>query len=155
MLILSLAFLMGLIAGLRAFTAPAVISWSVRFGILPLTGTWLHLLGSTWTRWIFTLGALIELINDKLPSTLSRKTPPQFIIRILMGSLCGAALTTPQGHSIQGMIAGALGAVVGTLGGAGLRKRLTEAIGGKDLPIALLEDCIAILGGILLVSRLF
>jgi uncharacterized membrane protein len=31
--------------------------------------------------------------------------------------------------------------------------RLVRAIGGKDLPIALLEDVIAIAGALLLVSR--
>jgi uncharacterized membrane protein len=47
-----------------------------------------------------------------------------------------------------------MGAVVGTLGGAEFRGRLVKAIGGRDLPIALLEDAIAILGGLFIVSHL-
>jgi len=43
--------------------------------------------------------------------------------------------------------------VVGTLGGYEIRSRLVKAIGGKDLPIALLEDAIAVGGAILIVSQ--
>jgi uncharacterized membrane protein len=46
-----------------------------------------------------------------------------------------------------------VGAVAGTLGGYEFRARLVRAIGGKDLPIALLEDAIAIVGAIVVVSR--
>lgn len=53
---------------------------------------------------------------------------------------------------VGGLIAGALGAVLGTLGGYEARKRLVAATGGKDLPIALLEDAVAVIGAILIVS---
>jgi uncharacterized membrane protein len=43
--------------------------------------------------------------------------------------------------------------VAGTLGGYEFRARLVRAIGGKDLPIALLEDVIAVGGAALIVSR--
>jgi uncharacterized membrane protein len=43
-----------------------------------------------------------------------------------------------------GLILGALGAVAGTLIGARARGALVRANGGKDLPIALLEDATAI-----------
>ena len=39
------------------------------------------------------------------------------------------------------------------MGGYQARKRLVAATGGKDLPIALLEDAIAIGGAFLIVSR--
>jgi hypothetical protein len=42
---------------------------------------------------------------------------------------------------------GVIGAVLGTLGGYHARRRLVAATGGKDLPIALLEDAVAIVGG--------
>jgi uncharacterized membrane protein len=53
---------------------------------------------------------------------------------------------------IGGLIAGAIGAVLGTLGGYEARKRLVAATGGKDLPIALLEDAVAVIGAVLIVS---
>jgi uncharacterized membrane protein len=71
-----------------------------------------------------------------------------------MGAFCGAALGAPSQGLIGGLLAGALGAVAGTLGGYEARMRLVKAIGGKDLPIALLEDAVAICGGFLIVSRL-
>jgi len=50
-------------------------------------------------------------------------------------------------------VAGVCGAVAGTLGGYEFRVRLVKATGGNDLRIALLEDAIAIAGGLLIVSR--
>jgi uncharacterized membrane protein len=54
---------------------------------------------------------------------------------------------------LGGLLAGVLGAVGGTFGGHEFRSRLVRATGGNDLPIALLEDAIAIGGAIFLVSR--
>jgi uncharacterized membrane protein len=146
-----LAFAIGIIAGLRAMTAPAVTSWAARFGVLNLSGSWMAFLGYSWTLWIFTLAAIGELVNDKLPTTPSRKAPPGFIARIISGGLCGAAFGVQGGNIAGGIIAGMLGAVVGTLGGADLRARLAKAF-GKDMPAALLEDAIAIAGVLIIVS---
>jgi len=154
MIFLIAAFLIGIVAGLRAVTAPAVVSWAARLGILSLSGTWLGWLGYQWTPWIFTIAALGEIVNDKLPGTPSRKVPPQFITRVVTGSLSGAAIGTGHAAPVAGALLGALGAVAGTLGGAEFRGRLVRAIGGKDLPIALLEDCITIASGILIVRFL-
>src|SRR5690349_15693293 len=136
---LLLAFLIGVGAGLRAMTPLAAVSWAAHLGWLNVTGTPLAFLASTAAPYITTLLAIGELINDKLPKTPSRKAPPSFIVRILVGALCGAAFVWPAGA-----LAGAVGAVAGTLGGYEFRSRLVRATGGKDLPIALLEDVIAI-----------
>ncbi|MEO7651660.1 MAG: DUF4126 family protein [Bryobacteraceae bacterium] len=146
-----LAFLIGVIAGLRAMTAPAAVSWAARLGWLHLEGTPLAFLGYAATPYIFTLLAIGELISDQLPSTPSRKAPPGFIVRILMGGLCGGAFGAAGQNLIGGLVAGVLGAVAGTLGGYEFRVRLVRATGGKDLPIALLEDAIAIGGAFLIV----
>ena len=145
MAVLLLAFLIGVVAGLRAMTAPAVVSWAARLGWIQLAGTPLAFLGYAWTPYIVTLAALAELVTDKLAKTGSRKAPFPFVVRILSGALCGAALGAAAGQGLAGgLIAGAVGAVAGTLGGYELRMRLTRAAGGKGLPIALLEDAIAI-----------
>ena len=148
-----LAFLIGVIAGLRALTAPAAVSWAARLGWLHLENTWLAFLGYAATPYIFSVLAVGELINDKLPKAPSRKAPPGFIARIVTGALCGAALAAADGSLIAGLLAGVLGAIAGTLGGYEFRARLVRAIGGKDLPIALLEDALAIGGAALIVSR--
>jgi uncharacterized membrane protein len=143
-----LAFLIGVVAGMRAMTAPAAISWAARMGRLPLSGTGLAFLGYAWTPWVFTLAAIAELISDQLPSTPSRTVPVQFGTRIAMGGLCGAALTAAGGSLLAGAVVGAAGAVVGTLGGRVFRARLATAF-GSDRPAALIEDALAIMGGLL------
>jgi uncharacterized membrane protein len=148
-----LVFLIGVVAGLRSMTAPAAVSWAARLGWLQLENTWLAFLGFAATPYIFTVLALGELVADKLPKTPSRKSPVGFVGRILSGALCGVALGATNQAVIGGLVAGVLGAIVGTLGGYEFRTRLATAIGGKDLPIALLEDAIAICGAFLIVSR--
>jgi uncharacterized membrane protein len=149
-----LAFLIGGIAGLRSMVAPAVVSWAARLGWLHLENTPLAFLGFAATPYIISVLAIGEVINDKLPKTPSRKEPGSFVARVVTGALSGAAIGAAAGSLIGGLVAGALGAVAGTLGGYEFRSRLVKAIGGNDLPIALLEDAIAIAGGLLIVSRL-
>lgn len=146
------AFAIGVIAGLRSLTAPAVVSWAAALRWLHLDNTPLAFLGYAATPYIFTVLAIAELIADKLPRTPSRKAPPGLIARILMGALCGAAFGAIRDELVFGAIAGVAGALVGTFGGYELRARLARAI-GKDLPAAILEDAIAIGGALFLVSR--
>lgn len=153
MSILVCAFLIGVIAGLRALTAPTLVSWAAGLGWINLEGTPFHFLALPITRYILSAAALGEIVNDKLPNTPSRKIPPQFITRIVMGGFAGAALGASRGSLVLGLLAGAVGAVAGTLGGAEVRSRLVKAIGGNDLPIALLEDVIAVVGAYLIVSH--
>lgn len=150
MSVFALAFLIGVIAGLRSMTAPAAVSWAARLGWVHVENTWLAFLGFQFSPYIITVLAVGELIADKLPKTPSRKAAGPFGFRIVSGALCGAALGA---GSLGGAIAGALGAVAGTLGGYELRMRLVKATGGRDLPIALLEDVIAVGGAVLIVSR--
>ncbi len=150
---LLLGFLIGVVAGLRSMTPLAAVSWAARLGSLHLENTGLAFLGYAVTPYIFSVLAVGELINDKLPKTPSRKAPLPFGARIVVGAFCGAALGLPAGSAITGAIAGAAGAIVGTLGGYEFRSRLVKATGGKDLPIALLEDAIAIAAAFWIVSR--
>jgi uncharacterized membrane protein len=154
MAIYALAFLIGVVAGLRAMTAPAAVSWAAALGWLHLDGSWLAFLGYRFTPYIFSILAVVELVTDQLPSTPSRKVPQQFAARIVSGALCGTALGTAGGGWLGGLVAGILGAIVGTLGGAEARARLVAAIGGWDLPIALAEDAVALLGGLAIVMAL-
>ncbi len=147
-----LAFLIGIVAGLRSMTAPAVVSWAARLGWLHLENTWLSFMGAAITPYIFSLAAIGELINDKLPKTPSRKAPGPFGARIVMGALCGAAFGAPSGSTIGCVVAGIVGAVAGTMGGYAARTRASKAI-GKDLPIALIEDAVAICSAFLICGR--
>jgi uncharacterized membrane protein len=139
-----LALVLGIVAGLRSLTPLAAVSWAARLGLLHLEYTWLAFLGYSWTPYILTALAIGEIINDKLPKTPSRKAPVPFLARIVTGALSGAAVGTAGEALTGGLIAGIVGAVLGTLGGYEFRARLVRAIGGKDLPIALVEDAIAV-----------
>ncbi|AJY44553.1 DUF4126 family protein [Martelella endophytica] len=140
-----LALLIGIVAGLRAMMAPAAISWAAYLGALDLSGSWLSFLASPWAVGILTVLALAELVTDQLPSTPSRKVPPQFGARIFTGAVCGAAFGIAGGFWLAGLVLGMVGAVLGTLGGAAARHRLAVYF-GRDLPAALIEDAVAILG---------
>jgi uncharacterized membrane protein len=147
LLALLMALLIGIIAGLRSLTAPAVVSWAAFLGWINLHGTWASWMGNIITVIILSLLAVGELVNDKLPKTPARTAPPVFAARIIMGAFAGAVIGTVWGAKWGGLGAGIVGAVLGTLGGYQARTRLVAATGGKDLPIALLEDAVAILGG--------
>ena len=147
------AFLIGVTAGLRTFTPIAAVSWAATMGRLSLANTWLAFLGYSAAPYITSVLAVGELVNDKLPKTPSRKIPPQFIARLVAGSLSGAAIGAPSGAWIPGSLAGALGAVAGTLGGAEIRARMARAF-GKDLPAALIEDAVAVLAAFLIAFHL-
>lgn len=147
------ALLIGLVAGLRAMTAPAAVSWAAHLGWIDLSESWLAFLGHGWTPWIFTALAVAELVTDQLPATPSRKVPVQFGTRIVIGALAGAALGIAAGAMVPGLVAGAVGAVLGTLGGAAVRAKMAAAF-GRDLPAALIEDVAAVGGAILVVAVL-
>lgn len=145
-LILLLALLIGVVAGLRSLTAPAVVAWAAFLGWIDLHGTWASWMASIITAIVFTVLAVGELVNDKLPKTPPRTAPPIFAARIVMGGLAGAVLGAWPHWTFSALGAGVIGAVLGTLAGYQARKRLA-AVAGKDLPIALLEDAVAIAGG--------
>jgi uncharacterized membrane protein len=149
----ALALIVGIVAGLRTFTAPAAVSWAARLGFLKLDGTWLAFMGYAWTPWIFTVLAVVEFITDQLPSTPSRKVPMQFGARIISGALCGATLGASGGSWVGGLLAGVIGAVLGTYGGADIRARMAKAF-GRDPPAALIEDAVAIVLGLIVVWAL-
>jgi uncharacterized membrane protein len=146
-----LALLIGVVAGLRAMTAPAAVSWGAALGWIPVADSWAGFMAYRITPWIFTVLAIVELVTDQLPSTPSRKVPVQFGTRVVSGAFCGAVIGTAGGSLVGGLIAGAIGAVIGTLGGADLRGRLARAF-GSDRPAALIEDAVAIVGAYLIVS---
>ncbi|UJW86869.1 DUF4126 family protein [Devosia sp. SL43] len=141
------ALLIGVIAGLRAMTPLAAISWAAYLGWIDYTGTQVAFLGHIITVVILTIIAIAELVSDQLPNTPSRKVPVQFGTRIVMGALAGALL---PGSWIIGSILGAIGAVVGTYFGADIRGRLAKSF-GRDLPAALIEDVVAVAGALLIV----
>jgi uncharacterized membrane protein len=152
--VLFLAFLIGVVAGLRALTAPAVLAWAAHRNWLNLHNTSLSFMASTAAMVIFVLLAAGELVADQLPSTPSRTKPPGLIARILLGGLSGAGIAAAGSQSLAlGAVLGIAGSLVGTYGGHAARTGLVRALKVPDFVIATIEDAVAIGGGLFIVSR--
>lgn len=147
-LVLLLAVLIGVVAGLRAFTAPAVLAWAAFLQWINLDGTWVSWMGHWITVAVLTVIAVAELVSDQMPTTPSRKSAPQFLARLVAGAFAGAVLGTAWGYPWSCLGAGMIGAVIGTIGGYELRTHLVAANGGRDRPVAVAEDLVAALGGV-------
>src|SRR5262249_59792716 len=124
-LVFSLAFAIGIVAGLRSMTAPATVSWAAHLNWINLHASRLAFLGSIWTVVIITVLALAELVGDKLPNTASRTTPGPLLARMVTGGFSGFALCTAANHAaaigaVLGAIGGVPGLVCGRPGGGGL-----------------------------------
>jgi uncharacterized membrane protein len=154
-LVLALALGIGVIAGLRALTAPTTVSWAAHLGWIQLAGSHLSWMSSIITAAILTLLAIGEIVNDKLPKTPPRTAPSSIVIRCLTGAFSAATLSVGVSGSLWvGAALGVVGALIGTFGGYYVRTGLVKALKSPDWPIALVEDAIAICGGLFLASRL-
>jgi uncharacterized membrane protein len=146
--ILALAFSIGVVAGLRSFTAPAAVCWAAHLGWLHLDGSKLAFLGTTTAVYISSALALMELVLDKQPWIGARTKPGPLIFRLVTGGLSGAAL-----GSMLGAISGGVGALVGAFGGYQARHRIVSNLKVPDIAVALVEDALAVGGALLIVSR--
>ena len=153
-LALVLAFGIGVVAGLRSLTAPAVVAWAAHIGWINLHGSPFAFMGSVWAVGIFTVLAVGEFIADLLPTTPSRMAPVGLLARIVTGGLSGACLAVAGSAPLwAGALAGGIGGVVGAFAGKEARIRLVRALHAPDFTIAIPEDLIAIGLGLFLVSR--
>jgi uncharacterized membrane protein len=149
-------FSIGVIAGLRSLTAPALVSWAAHLGWLDLSGSWMSFLGS-WTAIIILSSlALAELVADKLPKTPKRTNPAPLVFRAIAGGFSSMAICASAHQPLViGTILGVLGSIAGAFAGYEIRHRLVEAFGLPDFGVAAVEDLVAIGGGLLIVSTMF
>ena len=149
-----LAIGIGIVAGLRALTAPAVVAWAAHLGWISLGGSHLAFMGSTPAVITFSIFAIVELISDKLPTTPKRTALAPLLARIVSGGLCGASLCAAADQSPGiGIVLGGMGALIGAFAGYEIRRRLVRNLRIKDIFLALSEDLIAIALACFLVSR--
>src|SRR5216110_1371477 len=122
---IALAFGVGVAAGLRSLSPPAVVAWAAHLGWLNLSDSPLRFMASTIAVVIFSLLAVFELIGDLRPSTPKRTAPMPLIARILMGGLCGACICAATNQLIFiGAILGGVGGIIGAFAGYEIRRRL-------------------------------
>src|SRR3984885_3515431 len=152
--VLALAFLSGVISGLRTFTGTATVAWGLHLGWCNVGSSRLAFVGSTAGAIIFSLLAFAELVVDKLPSTPSRTSARGLIGRFIFGGFAGAILATAGGESpMLGAVLGGGGGIAGAFGGHWVRTRTVKALKCPDFVIAILEDAVAIGGGLFIASR--
>jgi len=109
-----LAIGIGIVAGLRSLTAPAVVAWGAHLSWLNLHGSPLAFMGSTTAVTILSVLAIGELIADKLPMIPKRTAPAPLMARVVTGGLCGACLCAAVGKSLlAGTLLGGIGGIVG------------------------------------------
>ena len=138
MIALLAAFLLGVVAGLRTLTAPAVL-----------------LLVRHRSPVAYVLGALaiLEYAGDLHPNAPPRTQAVGLTARIVSGAFCGGAVAVmSRGSVLLGALLGAAGAVAGAYGGLAARLRAVQIVG--RVPAALLGDAVAIAGAILIVVYL-
>jgi uncharacterized membrane protein len=153
MAVLALAFIIGVLNGLRSFTPPAVTAWAAHVRRIKLQGA-LALIGSVPVVAIFTLLAAFELFADKTPWIPDRTTTMSLAARAVMGALTGACIAAAGGQSaVIGAVCGVAGAMAGAFGGYYARKRSVQALRVPDIYVALVEDLICIGGALWVVTR--
>src|SRR6202044_997332 len=113
--VFALVFAIGMIAGLRAPPPPAVVSWAAHLGWLNLQDSHLAWLGSTGAVGIFSIAALAEIINGKMPRPGSRLGRSSLGIRSIHGAFAGSGLAIA---ARQSSLLGILVAIVGALAGS-------------------------------------
>src|SRR5947199_8437586 len=96
----------GIVAGLRPMTAPAIIAWAAK-------RRWINLGSSPFATIIsgrasqrVTELAISELIADKLPFTSSRLNAGPLASRIASGAICGGSLRRYEATAGRGSTAG-------------------------------------------------
>jgi len=146
-----LAVGIGVVAGLRAFAAPAVLTWAakrrwIRLGNSPFA----TIISAKASKRITDL-AVSELIADKLPFTPSRLKAGPLASRIVSGAVCGATIYgVVKRPLMEGAVLGGVGAIAGAFAGYHMRKRLSRDM--PDLGVGALEDALAFGGGVLITS---
>jgi uncharacterized membrane protein len=144
------AFGIGVVAGLRSLTAPAILAWAAHRKYTRLRMPVAGVLTSKISRRAIKLAAG-ELLADKLPLTPNRINPGPLAARLVSGAACGAALSwAVKAPWNEGAALGAAGAVAGAFGGYYARKHLSKS--RSTLAVALVEDAVAIGTGIAVVA---
>jgi uncharacterized membrane protein len=151
-----IAFLLGLVAGLEAFVAPAAVSWAAYFGHFPVTGTHFAFMGHIATPIILTLLAIAEIIYVRLPKSADSKAfPGKLVLRIALGALSGAVIgSSHQTNTLFDSAAcGAIGAIASTFGSTVLFELFQKFLSDeRRASIAL--NTLAVLAGLLVLIPL-
>ena len=138
---------LGLVAGMRSASAPALISnyisWR-RSSVPPspqTADTFLGFLSSPMINNVLRLFALGEMMADKLPFVPKRTEIPSLITRAVSGGIAGAGIGSVNRRSaVVPALIGALSATGATYGVYKIRKKAARNTILPDPLLGLLED---------------
>ncbi|AIZ62527.1 hypothetical protein PK28_00330 [Hymenobacter sp. DG25B] len=140
---------MGVIAGMRSMSAPALLSGALRE---QPSGRLAHSKFSWLQNGAVSAGlkalAGAEMVGDKLPTMPNRTEPVSVVGRTLSGALVGAALYKLNRQKLlRGAAVGGLGALAGTFGAFALRKLADNSGTTKEPWTGFIEDALVVAGG--------
>lgn len=143
----------GVIAGLRSASAPAVASTLLERGAWSGADDPVVALAVRFAP-ALRAAALAEMAADKLPMMPDRTIPPVLASRILIGALSAALLARAAARNpFVAALLGGLFAVAGAFAGLGLRRTLSDGLGIPNLPAGLIEDAVVVGGARALVGQ--
>lgn len=137
---------LGIVAGMRSMTAPALLSkvLSKTPEAIPVD-TPFGKLCSPQAAKVLGVMAAGEMLVDKLPKTPNRTLPLSVAFRMLSGALVGSALMASRKESrVTGAVIGAAGALAATYGMFYLRRNVCRKINLPDPVFGFAEDALAV-----------
>lgn len=148
------ALALGVLAGMRANSAPAVVSHILsQQPSGQLENSPLKLLQSSKVANALKVLTLGEFVGDKLPVAGDRIKPVSVTFRSLSGLLAGTSICKANGnHALTGAVLGAAAAFGSTFGSFYLRKMIVKKTGIYDPVIGAIEDILVIGAAISLIK---
>ena len=145
---------LGIIAGMRTFMAPAVVSHMYsRHSSKSLKQSPLNFFQTITASKVFKVLAAGELVADKLPGAPNRTALPGLVGRTLAGIVCGATVYKASNKKPYiGAIVGGTAAVASTFACFYLRTAIAKNKFVPDAVIGGIEDVLAIAGGVAITS---
>lgn len=141
---------MGAVAGMRALSAPAILSEELsKMPTHTLANSPLHFLQSDSVAKGLAVLAATELIGDKIPNVPDRINPPALAVRAASGAVVGATIfLANKDKTLKGAVIGAAAAIVGTFASFYLRKAIKEYAHLPDSVSGAIEDAIMFSSGL-------
>lgn len=143
--LLKRTILLGIMAGMRSMSGPAVMARRAAQQPKGFRGTIFSPLTSSKVAGLATLASVGEIIVDKLPLLPTRTSPLPLAGRSIYGGLAGAAAYTEGKKPVMlGAAIGAVAAIASSHIFYRLRSGIAKLLHLPDLPVALLEDALVV-----------
>ncbi len=148
---------LGWVAGMRSAIPPALLAVTLSNRSIPRRLLEHHRqpiesFRSKGAAILMPLGAVAELVADKLPQTPARTSLEPLAARFAAGAVCGIVLAQARHDSVvSSALAGGVAAAAASFVMMDLRKRAGDALDIPDPAIAVLEDVLAVTIGTVVV----